>query len=154
MLLPEAPWTRAMADGSVRAPGMSWECVTDAATVPERFSAAASGGYDVGEAGIRSLLLDSLQGAAPRALPVWLGREHMQRNFIVRKDSPLKGPADLAGKRIASRQPVTSGTSAGVMLMLEQFFESRNRGEPWPNCPRFGSADRLPPAGPLSTRSG
>ncbi len=122
MVLPPGPWTRAMEDGSVRIPGVTWECRTDFATAPDRFNATAQDRYDVGENGIRHLALARLRGEPPMCIPVFFGREHMQRNVIVRGDSPLTRPRELAGKRVGSRLPVRSGTVAAVLMMLEQGY--------------------------------
>ena len=111
-----------MEDGTVQIPGVSWECMSTIDNAPDRFIASATGDVDVGENGIRRLSLDHLSGAAPTAIPVFFGREHMQRNLIVRKDSPLHHPKDLAGKVVGSRLTIISGTSAAVLMMLEQAY--------------------------------
>jgi 4,5-dihydroxyphthalate decarboxylase len=46
----------------------------------------------------------------------------MQRNIIVRADSGIAHPRDLAGKKVGSRLTIVSGTVAGIMLMLEQGY--------------------------------
>lgn len=122
MVVPEAPWTRGLTDGSVSITRLSWECVASGDLAPQRFAAAARDDFDVGEEGMRSLLIDALAGGEARALPVFFGREHMQRNIVVRADSNLTHPRDLVGKRVGSRQPPFSGTNAGVLLMLEQAY--------------------------------
>jgi 4,5-dihydroxyphthalate decarboxylase len=121
MVIPPGPWTRAMADGTITIPGVSWECVTDIGHTPDRFTATKRA--DVGENGVRHLALDVEKGAAPLALPVFFGREHMQRNIIVREDSPLSDPRELAGKRVGTRHSMVAGTMVGVTLMLEQAFD-------------------------------
>jgi 4,5-dihydroxyphthalate decarboxylase len=88
---------------------------------PDRF--VASVGLDVGENGVRRLVLDRLRGAPPTAIPVFFGREHMHRNILVRADSPLQHPRDLVGKRVASWLTPHSGTGAAVMMMLEHAYE-------------------------------
>jgi hypothetical protein len=121
MVLPPDPWTRALEDGRVRVEGLTWTCITEHADAPSRFIATAEGG-DVGENGVRRLALDVLAGTPPAGIPVFFGREHMQRNFIVRADTSLTSLRDLAGKRVASRLPVDSGTGAGVLMMLESAY--------------------------------
>jgi 4,5-dihydroxyphthalate decarboxylase len=121
MVLPPDPWTRAISERKVSLPGVTWECNTEMENAPDRF--VASAGLDVGENGVRRLVLDRLRGAPPTAIPVFLGREHMQRNILVRADSPLQHPRDLAGKRVASWLTPHSGTGAAVMMMLEHAYE-------------------------------
>jgi hypothetical protein len=121
MVLPPDPWTRAMEDGSVRVDGLTWTCITEHVDAPSRFIATAEGS-DVGENGVRRLALDVIAGQAPAGIPVFFGREHMQRNLIVRADTSLTSPRDLVGKRVASRLPVDSGTGAGVLMMLESGY--------------------------------
>src|SRR4051812_12912883 len=89
IIVPDAPWTRAMADGSVSFPDLTWDCVANLDHAPERFGAAKRERVDVGEAGIKTLLHEALAGVPGRAIPVFFGREHMQRNLMVRVDSPL-----------------------------------------------------------------
>jgi hypothetical protein len=121
MVIPPGPWTGAIADGTVTVPGVSWECIDDIGHTPDRFTATK--GSDVGENGVRHLALDVENGAAPSAIPVFFGREHMQRNIIVRDDSPLLDPRELAGKRVGTRHSMVAGTMVGVTLMLEQAFD-------------------------------
>ena len=123
MVIPPDPWCRAMADGTVTVPGVSWECISDIGHSPDRFIATKK--YDVGENGIRFLALDVLKGAPPIAIPVFFNREYMERNIIVRDDSPLSHPSELAGKRVGSRHTIVAGTVIGVMVVLEQAFGVR-----------------------------
>lgn len=118
MVIPSAPWTRALEDGTVQIPGVSWECVSNIALTPARFIATKQS--DVGENGVRRLALDVIRGAPSVGIPVFFGRELMQRNIIVRDDSTLVHPADLVGKRVGSWLSPVSGTSVGVLLMLEK----------------------------------
>ena len=111
-----------MEDGSVRIPGVTWTCASHIEDAPGRFDATAAGDCDVGENGVRRLVLDHLQGAPPAAIPVFFGREHMQRNLLVREDSSLTHPRDLAGKMVGCRLPAQSGTCVGVMMLLEQGY--------------------------------
>ena len=120
MVIPPGPWTRAVVDGTVTVPGVSWQCISDIGHTPDRFTATKQS--DVGENGVRRLALDVQEGSPPLAIPVFFGREHMQRNIIVRDNSPLSHPSELAGKRIGTRHSMVAGTMVGVMLMLEQAF--------------------------------
>lgn len=120
MVVPPRPWSRALEDGSVSIPGISWECTSNIDDTPDRFVATKR--CDVGENGVRRLALDVLKGSPPAGIPVFFGREHMQRNIIVREESSMAHPSELAGKRVGSRLTIVSGTMAGVMMMLEQAY--------------------------------
>ena len=123
MVVPPAPWTRAMEDGSVKVEGLTWDSASEISNAPERFLATAKEHYDVGENGLRRYILKLLDGAPPTAIPVFFGRELMQRNLIVRADSPMSSPGDLAGKTIGSHLTVVSGTAAAVLMVLEQAYD-------------------------------
>ncbi|MPZ14810.1 MAG: hypothetical protein GEU73_10390 [Chloroflexi bacterium] len=138
MVLPPAPWTRALADGRVRIPGVTYECNTGIEDAPGRFVASSS--HDVGENGVRRLVLDHLRGAPPTAIPVFFGREHMQRNIFVRQDSSLTHARQLVGKRVGSWLTPHSGTGAGVLMMLEQGYEIPLTEVDW----RLGDPASLP----------
>jgi 4,5-dihydroxyphthalate decarboxylase len=122
MVIPSAPWTRAMEDGSVTIAGVTWDCTSTIDNAPDRFVASKAAAIDVGENNVRRLMLSYLQGEPPSALPVYFGREHMQRNLLVLNDSPLRHPNELAGKVVGSRLTIVSGTTTGVMLVLEQGY--------------------------------
>ncbi|NIO11013.1 MAG: ABC transporter substrate-binding protein [Deltaproteobacteria bacterium] len=122
MVLPPAPWTKALEDDSVIVPGLTWDAMTDISGAPERFVATHAEDVDVGENGLRRYIIDLLKGAPRLAIPAFFGREHMQRNLIVSADSNLTHPGDLAGKRIGSRLTVSSGTGAAVLMILEQAY--------------------------------
>lgn len=122
MTIPPAPWTWAMEEGRVQVPGLTWTCSSDMEQAPDRFDALEAGIFDVGENGVRRLSLKLLKGAPSTGVPVFFGREHMQRNVLVRSDSPLTHPRELVGKRVGSRLTAQSGTSAGVLMMLEQAY--------------------------------
>ena len=138
MVVPPAPWTGAIADGGVGIPGVEWDCSATIDHAPDRFVATKE--LDVGENGLRRLALDVLAGASPVGIPVFFGREHMQRNIIVRGDSAIARPQDLAGKKVGSRLTIVSGTVAGVMLMLEQGYDVRLADVIW-HC---GAPGKLP----------
>jgi 4,5-dihydroxyphthalate decarboxylase len=129
MVVPPGSWSRAVVDGTVTVPGMSWECVSDIGRTPGRFMATKQ--CDVGENGIRHLALNALKGAPPVAIPVFFTREHMQRNIIVRDDSSLSHPGELAGKRVGSPLTIISGTAIGVMVLLEQAYGARLTDIEW-----------------------
>lgn len=120
-MLPSFPWTRALEVGRVPIAGATYECAPYIENAPDRFDAFTAGGYDVGEDGVRRAVLQRLEGP-PVGLPVFLDREHSQRNLFVRADSSLTHPRDLPGKRVGSRLSPQSGTGAGVLMMLEQGY--------------------------------
>ena len=122
LMLPSFPWTRALEEGRVEIPGVTYECAPYIENAPDRFAAFDSGEFDVGEDSVRGYIVKLLNGKAPPALPVFFDREHMQRNIFVRADSGLMHPRDLIGKRIGTRQSIHSGTCAGVLMMLEQGY--------------------------------
>src|SRR5215213_9910397 len=119
LMLPSFPWTRALEEGRVEIPGVTYECAPYIENAPDRFAAFDSGAFDVGEDSVRSYVVKLLAGKAPPALPVFFDREHMQRNIFVRADSGLTHPHDLVGKCVGTRQSLQSGTCAGVLMMLE-----------------------------------
>jgi hypothetical protein len=120
MVLPPDPWTKAIEEHRVTLPSVSWECNTSMDNAPDRF--VASVGLDVGENGVRHLVLKRLRGEPPVALPIFLGREHMQRNVLVPADSPIRTVQDLVGKKVGSWLTPQSGTGAGALMMLEQAY--------------------------------
>ena len=122
IVVPPAAWTAAMEDGSAQVEGLTWETAPHVENAPERFVMTREQGYDVGENGLRRYIIELLEGAPPTAIPVFFSREYMHRNLLVREDSPLSSPADLAGKTIGSRLTVVSGTNAAVLMMLEQAY--------------------------------
>jgi 4,5-dihydroxyphthalate decarboxylase len=121
-MLPSYPWTRALEEGRVQIPGHTYECASFIENAPDRFDAFSSGGFDVGEDSVRRFVELRLAGGPRNALPVFLDREHMQRNIFVRSDSALSHPKDLVGKHVGTRQTLQSGTCAGVLMMLEQGY--------------------------------
>src|SRR5438093_6323795 len=131
MLFPAAPWTRAVQEGTVGEPGLTWEAQSDTQQAPERFIAASEGKWDVGENGVRRVALDVLGGKPANGIPIFYGREHFQRNIFVRKDNRMGALKDLVGKRVGSTLSAQSGTGAGVLLMLELGYGIDLRSIEW-----------------------
>ncbi len=121
-MIPSAPWTRALEEKRVQIFGLTYDVRSDIDNAPDRFTATHEESSHVGENGVRRIALDVLNGTPGYALPVWFGREHMARNLIVRADSSLTHPRDLASKRVGSRLSVQSGTGAAVLMVLEQGY--------------------------------
>lgn len=119
IVVPSAPWTRAIEEHRVGVPGITLECASDPGDAPARFVATAEESLAVGENGVRRLILDIERGAPPTGIPVFFGPEHMQRNVLVAADASMTGPKDLEGRRVGSRLSAVSGTGAGVLMMLE-----------------------------------
>jgi 4,5-dihydroxyphthalate decarboxylase len=142
IVVPPAPWTRALEDGRVSIPGVTWSCSSEVENAPQRF--VVSEAQDVGENGVRRLALAHLKGSEPVALPVFFGREHMQHNILVRRDSDLRQPGDLIGRRIGSHLSVESGTGGAVLMMLEQAYAVLLDRVLW----RMGDP-QSPPANPM-----
>ncbi|MBM2811229.1 MAG: 4,5-dihydroxyphthalate decarboxylase [Chloroflexi bacterium] len=116
-----AAWTRAISEGRIGITGVTFEQVSRLDFAPARFDQAERG-LELGENGIRRAIGAVLAGAPAVGIPVFLTREHMQRNLLVLRDSPIKEPRDLIGKRIGSWLEITSGSGAGVALLLEQAY--------------------------------
>src|SRR4051812_40334967 len=55
--------------------------------------------FDVSEMSISSMLISRSQGHAWTAIPVFPYRAFFHTNVMVRADSGIRGPEDLAGKR-------------------------------------------------------
>jgi 4,5-dihydroxyphthalate decarboxylase len=119
-VIPSDPWTRAIEDGRVRLPGHTWSVNSGVHNAPDRFTLMRETPVDVGENNVRRLIGDHLRGVPPTAIPIFFGREYMQRNLVVREDSPLREPRDLIGKRVASHLSLRSATGAGVLMVLEE----------------------------------
>ena len=145
MVVPPAPWTQALQDGQVSIPGVTWTCNSDVEHAPQRFIVSET--QDVGENGVRRLALAHLKSAPPVALPVFFGRELMQRNVLVRRDSRLREAGDLVGQRVGSHLSVESGTGGAVLMMLEQAYGVPLNQVEW----RMGRPD-VPAANPMGLR--
>jgi 4,5-dihydroxyphthalate decarboxylase len=131
LVIPSAPWTRALEEKRIQIFGLSYEVRSDIDNAPDRFIATHEETSHVGENGVRRIALDVLAGKPGSALPVWFGREHMARNLIVRADSGLNHPRDLAGKRVGSRLTIQSGTGAAVLMMYELGYGLDLRSVTW-----------------------
>ena len=131
LVIPSAPWTRALEEKRIQIFGLSYDVRSDIDNAPDRFIATHEATSHVGENGVRRIALDVLAGKPGNALPVWFGREHMARNLIVRADSGLNHPRDLAGKRVGSRLTVQSGTGAAVLMMYELAYGLDLRSVTW-----------------------
>ena len=82
LVIPPAPWTGALEDGSVVGPGAGFDIDSGIADAPSRFVATHDANVAVGENGVRRVALDVIAGLPAFGIPVFFGREHMQRNWL------------------------------------------------------------------------
>jgi hypothetical protein len=87
MVIGQDPWTRALEDGSIRIPGVTWETAS-MRSGPERYAAWEASESDVSDNGVRRAALDVIAGGPPVGLPVFLARTLKQTNILVRKTPP------------------------------------------------------------------
>jgi len=98
------PYTQALFDGSVRPPGVELHLESRFGegldNVGARHRMIVAGKLDGGELSISSFILARLRGVPLRALPVFLSRRFRLRCMYCRMESPLRDPAELAGKKV------------------------------------------------------
>ena len=93
-------------EGSVAPDGVELRTIEVAQTVPGRYGTSRhrrmlrDGEFDAAEISFSSYLMAVDQGLPFTAIPVVPRRLFSQSMFYTRIDSPLTGPADLAGKRV------------------------------------------------------
>src|SRR3989454_2646789 len=99
-----APNTQALLDRSVQPAGVDLKIQTHFGegfdNVGARHRAIIVGKMDGGELSISSFILARLRGVRLRALPVFLSRRFRHRCMYFPVGSPLRDPAELAGRRI------------------------------------------------------
>jgi len=102
--LSASPYTQALFDGSVRIEGVDLQLRTNFGdgldNVGARHRAIIAGEIDGGELSISSYILAHLRGVPLIALPVFLSRRFRLRCMYCRKQSPLRHPSELAGKKV------------------------------------------------------
>jgi 4,5-dihydroxyphthalate decarboxylase len=102
--LGRAPNTEALFDGSVRLDGAALKLESEFGAgfdnVGARHRKIIAGEFDGGELSISSFILARARGITLRALPVFLSRKFRHRCMYFPKDSPLRNPSELAGKKI------------------------------------------------------
>lgn len=99
-----APNTEAFFDGSVGLEGVELKLASQFGegfdNVGARHRKIIAGEFDGGELSISSFVLARARGIKLRALPVFLSRKFRHRCMYFPVHSPLKDPAELAGKKI------------------------------------------------------
>jgi 4,5-dihydroxyphthalate decarboxylase len=99
-----APNTRGLFDGAVRVEGAELKLQSEFGegldNVGARHRKIIAGEFDGGELSISSYILARKRGLRLRALPVFLSRKFRHRCMYLPVDSKLRGPAELAGKKI------------------------------------------------------
>lgn len=99
-----APNTRGLFDGAVRVAGAELKLQSEFGAgldnVGARHRKIIAGEFDGGELSISSFILARRRGMRLRALPVFLSRKFRHRCMYLPVDSKLRGPAELAGKKI------------------------------------------------------
>jgi len=99
-----APNTQALLDRSVQPAGVDLKIQTHFGegfdNVGARHRAIIVGKIDGGELSISSFILARLRGVRLRALPVFLSRRFRHRCMYFPVGSPLRDPAELAGRKI------------------------------------------------------
>lgn len=96
--------TRPLLDGAVEVPGFSTQVITG--DLEEIFAKAfGAAEYEVTELSFSNFLIASVRGDCPYiALPIFPSRSFRHSAIYVRRDSGITTPADLAGKRIGTRE--------------------------------------------------
>lgn len=97
------PETAALLEGRVTEPGLTFDFhrlspITKAFAPMVRRSA-----YDVSEMAIATFLMARAMGKPMVLLPVVLAARFQEKALLCKRDGPIKGPANLAGARIAVR---------------------------------------------------
>ena len=99
-----SPYTVALFDGSVRAPGIDLNLRSRFGegldNVGARHRAIIAGEVDGGELSISSFILARLRGVPLRALTVFLSRRFRLRCMYCRTDSPVHHPSELGGRSV------------------------------------------------------
>jgi 4,5-dihydroxyphthalate decarboxylase len=101
--LADYPHVMALKDGSVRSDrvGFAWESVTPITRAFRRM--VRTGDFDLCEIALTTLAQAQAFGKGLTALPVVVMRGFHHAALVCRVDSALRGPEDLAGKRIGVR---------------------------------------------------
>ncbi len=144
-----SPYTQALFDGSVRAPGVEIELRTRFGdgldNVGARHRAIIAGQIDGGELSISSYILARLRGVPLIALPVFLSRRFRLRCMYCRTSSPLGHPSELAGKKITVHR-YNATTPVWLRGILQNEFNVRPQEIEW--CvaePDIAEESRRPP---------
>ena len=128
--LADYPHVMALKDGSVRSGqvAFAWQSVTPITRAFRRM--VRTGEFDLCEIALTTLAQAAAYGKGLTALPVVVMRGFHHAALVCRADSPLRGPEDLAGKRIGVR---AFSQTTGVWLrgILLDWYGVDHRGITW-----------------------
>ena len=144
--------TEALRDGRVTSPRVALEFeAVDGVLRNAMTRMARRAEFDLCEMSPTSYLMARLDGAPLIALPVFPYRQFPLDQIVVRADAGVRGPGDLAGKRIGTRtwaQP----TGLWIREILRSRYDCDLTGSPW----TFVAEDPFPgvrrPAGSVDRR--
>lgn len=123
LAVPDLPRARAIIRGAVRPRGIDLTVVHQFKSVGERHDGMLHGKYDAAEMSTATFIQTRALGVGePQlALPVFFIRGLRQRNILVNRNSGLRHPSDLRGKRVAVTR-FSATTIVWVCGMLEEEY--------------------------------
>jgi 4,5-dihydroxyphthalate decarboxylase len=128
--LADYPHVKALKDGSVQSDeiAFTWEAVTPITRAFRRM--VRTGDFDLCEIALTTLAQAEAFGKGLTALPVVVMRGFHHTALVCPVDSPLRGPEDLTGKRIAVR---AFSQTTGIWLrgILRDTYEVDHRSIAW-----------------------
>src|SRR6266849_618470 len=95
--------TKALKDGSVSAPGISFDFVEVSPITRAFRGMAANQAYDVSEMALATYMLARIYNKPIVGLPIVLVRSSLLPGLVTATDSPVTDPKDLAGKTLGIR---------------------------------------------------
>lgn len=132
--LSRSPYTEALFDGATRTPGIELKLQTRFGdgydNVGARHRDIIAGKIDGGELSISSYILARVRGVPLVALPVFLSRRFRLRCMYCRLDSPLRHPAELAGRRVTVHR-YNATTPVWVRGILQNEFGVKPSDVEW-----------------------
>ncbi len=97
------PETAALLEGRVASPGLAFDFHRLSPITKAFAPMVRQAAYDVSEMAIATFLMARAAGKPMVLLPVLLAARFQEKALLCRRDGPVRGPADLAGARIAVR---------------------------------------------------
>jgi 4,5-dihydroxyphthalate decarboxylase len=121
---------RALADGSVEADGLELVMLTGMGSRERHWRMARKAEFDVCEVNIGGYLMGRDRGEPLTAIPVFLHRRFRHGFVFVNRDSGIRAPKDLIGKRIGGTnfQPASNIWMRGI---LEEHYGVPHRDCIW-----------------------
>ena len=113
--------TRAIKDGSVTAPGLSFDFVEVSPITRAFRPMATQQAYDVGEMALGTYMLARLYNKPIVGLPVVLVRSSLLPGLVTAADSPITDPGELSGKTLGIRS-YTQTSGIWVRGILQDAF--------------------------------